>query len=197
MGHLLEPPPSVPADEPQHPPPLPPLPSPPPPAPPPPGMPSPSPPMLLPPPTPPYDEVLEACRSSCIDRNTCCNGQVYGDAQSGCQWGNCLQACYLLNDPSSGHYYGNSTAVRLDFCGSYGCVMAGSTQCGNCDHGAGPGVAVDDGCSGNCNDPEECLVGASLLLLPPALPPPPPTPPYDEILEACRSSCIDRDTCCN
>uniref|UniRef100_A0A7S2D484 Uncharacterized protein n=1 Tax=Haptolina brevifila TaxID=156173 RepID=A0A7S2D484_9EUKA len=50
--------------------------------------------------------------------------------------------------------------------------MGGFSQCQSCDHGLGPGV-TNGGCSGNCNDASECVVGARLDLSPPSMPPPP------------------------
>ena len=106
------------------------------------------------------------CRAKCQSRGTSCNGQPgqsKEQASSGCQWGSCLQACVLLNEPGSA-MTGNLAAVE-GFCGQRGCSMGGFSQCEQCDHGAGPGVATPtSGTDPNCNDPAECLKGAHIFL---------------------------------
>ena len=131
------------------------------------------------PPSPP--SVIDQCRAQCNAEGTCCNGRLGStNLMSGCQWGSCIQACVLLRTPGT-EYYGNGTHVSTHFCTlntgtSARCSMGGFGQCGQCDHGAGAGVTVGT-CSGNCNDPNQCHVGARLDERPPPPPPRPPRPP--------------------
>jgi len=109
---------------------------------------------------PPPPTILGQCRADCNAAGTCCSGTPGSEnTASGCQLGSCLQACLLLRTPGSS-YFGNKAEV-LSFCEARGCSLGGFSQCSQCDHGDGPGAPFGE-CSGNCNDPAECAVGAGL-----------------------------------
>ena len=147
---------------------------------------SPSSPPASPPPPP---TTLEQCRADCIAADTCCNGQVGSTSiNSGCDQGSCLQACLLLRTdaPVGGTNYYQDAAAVVGFCtsaaGWWNVGTVSFTPQGQCDHGAGAGVA-HGGCptkgNVNCNPASDCLKGAYLDTLPSPPPPspPPPSPP--------------------